>query len=357
MQVWYQSLDQAKRTVQSTLHHSLPLTYPTTIACSPHFSRWSDQCGRMYLTWFGVLRRGVHRQWLNYSYNINGQGFGIGYTTSSTTSQTPTITLTAGTGLYAPPWTAVVRAMNIAGYVDSVTTASFNYFPQPVIWYKFNSGDYSGTTIYNWATGLYDANTQATATVTTSNPSPVVGSGCFNINGSNYITLNNQLISSNTNAQLAGWSTYGWTPKSSLGYTWSMWFYWNGTSSGLLFNWTTGNIYQRFGLSPEGIINWGASFNGNMTSSFTTNTWHHMAFVIPPNISSTSTALLYIDGTLNRTLSNNTPGAEYQSYQPNYIGRENQGGGSTYQSAIDDFRFFALALTSTQISSIYNKTV
>ena len=205
---------------------------------------------------------------------------------------------------------------------------------------------------YNWATGLYDANTQSTAAVTTSNPSPAVGSGCFNINGSNYITLNNQLISSNTSAQQAGWSTTGWTPKSSLGYTWSIWFYWNGTA-GLLFDFSNSQ-YVRYCLGPGAIINWGASYNGNMTSSFTTNTWHHVALVIPSNITSSSTALLYVDGTVNITLSNNTPGSHYSLFQTDNIGKANPFA-STYPSAIDDFRFFAYALTSEQISSIYNK--
>ena len=104
---------------------------------------------------------------VTYTYNINGQGFGQGYTTSSSTSQTPTVTLLSGTGFYTAPWTVIVRATNTVGYVDSSTSASFTYFPQPVIWYKFETGDQVGLNLYNWATGLYDASFSTTNMIST----------------------------------------------------------------------------------------------------------------------------------------------------------------------------------------------
>ena len=90
---------------------------------------------------------------VNYTYNINGQGFGQGYTTSSTTSQTPTVTLTSGTGLYAAPWTVVVRAINTAGSVDSPASVSFNFYTVLV-----NSVSYGGTVQGSFSGSLSSGN-------------------------------------------------------------------------------------------------------------------------------------------------------------------------------------------------------
>ena len=63
---------------------------------------------------------------VTYTYNINGQGFGNGYTTTSTTSQTPTVTVSNVSGVYASPWTVIVRATSLAGLVDSAVSNTIN---------------------------------------------------------------------------------------------------------------------------------------------------------------------------------------------------------------------------------------
>ena len=237
--------------------------------------------------------------------------------------------------------------------------------PVPIIWYKFDTGDFVGSTIYNSATGLYDATMSTAVTATTSNPSPAVGTGCFNANSATYITLNNSVIATNAAASAAGWSSTGWTPLSSLGYTICMWYYYN--NPGYLFDFSTTGQFTRILLGPGSSINWGASYGGTMGGNGSAG-WHHVAFVIPANVTSSSTASLYIDGTLNATINNPTPGSTYSKYSPNYICRINQGNDGTnsfpgvappaiYPGAIDDFRIYAVVLTSTQISNIYNKTL
>ena len=167
---------------------------------------------------------------VTYTYNINGQGFGQGYTTSSSTSQTPTVTLLSRTGSYTAPWTVVVRATNTVGYVDSSTSASFTYFPQPVIWYKFETGDQVGLNLYNWETGLYDASFTTTNMISTTRFS--TGSASCYFDGTQSINIKPSILATNSNAVTAGFNSTGWTPKNTLGYTFTTWFYNTGNDWG-----------------------------------------------------------------------------------------------------------------------------
>jgi hypothetical protein len=319
-----------------------------------------------------VISGGLANGTTTYTYNI-GAGTGVGYTTSSNTSLTPIVTVTNSS---VNPWTVTVTA-TANGLSTTSSSISVEAFPLPIIWYKFNNGDQVGQNLYNWATGLYDASLTATGLISTSQFS--TGNASIYLNGSNYITINQTILSTYSLANSAGFNNsggaYGWYPNNAYGYTVTCWAYNNsgtdGWGAGIISwlqssSWTVGLIPQdrlAFGISnysPPGA--WGA---------IAYNTWMFFALVFPVGSTNASIApTLYVYGNNNTSvyyvtpqvssagdLALPSPGAPYTQlyigYNGNTMYSQRYKGFTGY---LDDFRFFPMALTSTQINSIYNKT-
>ena len=263
------------------------------------------------------------------------------------------------------PWTVIVRATNTTGYVDSPASV-INYFPLPVIWYKFETGDQVGQNLYNWATRLYDASFTTTNMISTTRF--YTGSASCYFDGTNSISIKPAIVSTNSNAVSAGFNSTGWTPKNTLGYTFTTWYYNTGASwSGSLFQFIYSSDHT-VGIVPNSRLEFGASNYAPPPGwgSIALNTWMFFALVFPAGSVSTSiNPTLYVYGNggdvsyniTNQVTSEGTLGV--YNYTTINLGT-NAGvsyiGAGVLNGYYDDFRMYAVALNSTQIHSIINRT-
>ena len=222
-----------------------------------------------------------------------------------------------------------------------------------------------GTTIYNWATGLYDGTCTATGMVSTTTYS--MGNASLYCNGSNYLTINSSVIATNSTANAAGFLSNGFNPNNGNGYTFTGWMYNTGGSWGqalyMFLNSGTGGPIC-IALVPgsrtmSGISNynpsmppWGEPFNS----------WVFFAVVYPSgSVTQYNNYTVYINGA-SVSVTPQVSGVGTIAGGPYNIMRLGYNSGAGYvanpgyfQGYIDDFRVYATALTSTQISALYNK--
>ena len=280
---WY--VDISATNLAGTTHGTTTVYAPPTPITAVISSSVSTNSFTITLT--GGLGTGV-----TYAYTVNISS--TGFTVSSTTTTTANFTsVTAG-----QPWTVGVTATNAYGS-QTATSSSFSAFPQPIIWYKFEVGDQSGLNLYNWATGLYDASLTATNLISTS--MYATGSASCYFDGTNSISIKPAILNTNSNAVAAGFNSTGWTPKNTLGYTFTTWFYNTGV------DWATAlfefiyNPDHTVAIVPQDRCSFGASNYspppGWGANGLALNTWMFFALVFPAGSVSTSIApTLYVYG-------------------------------------------------------------
>ena len=235
-------------------------------------------------------------------------------------------------------------------------TITYSTITPDLMWYKFESGDLSGTNLRNYATGDYLALCSASGMLSTT--TSAVGSGSLLMNGSTRITLANTAL----------------TPFSSTqSQTISIWFNCSSATPNastimcpylLAYNYT-------YTLDSIAIKNAGtnlltierSNFGAQYLSlagigTFGINTWQHYAMTVSNNSAGNWTIKNYFNGTLFSTATSTTLA---QSSSSSFIGSGQTAvmgynGDSNFIGNVDDFRVYSYALTATQISSIYNKT-
>jgi hypothetical protein len=224
----------------------------------------------------------------------------------------------------------------------------------PTIWYKFNAGDISGQTIYDYATRAYDgtvvngsASSISTTTFLTGNTD---STGSFNYTGGSHPKFQS------------------FTPSAS-GCTFSCWVKFSSPPTSFLqiFQFVSSGFPNSV-LSIQFANSTDASlFIGNSTVNNTYNnipfqisitnltTWYHFAVVL-----TNSAYLVYFNDVI---VLNYTPALnEYNSYilgitrTNNVLGTTQQNGQSYGNAFFDDFRVYNTALSRSNISALYNQT-
>ena len=215
--------------------------------------------------------------------------------------------------------------------------------------YTFDTGTYSGSTIY-------DVNGQNAATIvgsntidtTAANASPATGVGILNM-VSNTSPVNYVQLPS-------------FRPDMTYGTTFAFWLYMNNTTDSWSFAMSFGLDYTGSG---KGVVRFGTdgtnlnlavydSF-GNLTSNKTTtkvtNTWVHYIWVLTP----IGTWYLYANGKLLTTFT----GVIYltdQLYAANSLGRTNWASTPSFGGRLDDFRVYKRALSSVEAFMLYKSS-
>jgi len=221
--------------------------------------------------------------------------------------------------------------------VDNMNTyLSQKWKPLP-LWYKFESGNLSGTSVTNFGTlGVGIVSTGATISTT----SYFVGTGSLSLTSS-YMTIPDP----------------GFTTR---GLTITAWFKYPSTTNGWtrLFEFGNGKDSNNFGYAPKnGLFVYQGStamWANGVGGGFADNAWHHVGITLTyaPSGSATSTINIYIDGVVKYT----TTTGYYPLILPRtqcYIGKSSWPTDPNATGNVDDFRFYNCAMTAEDVIAIY----
>jgi len=231
-----------------------------------------------------------------------------------------------------------------------------------ILWYKFNSTDLSsnGLNLLNSTTGDYNA------LCTTSN---MIVNNALNLDAINSIDLkltNNTTITSFTTTQSVSYTCWIYVTnlntQANPSYMWSIPItmaynqqYWNILPFEFQYSNSTSFIWQRSNIG-------GDCLTINNPPSINYNTYAHYAFIVENTGTSLWTFKRYVNNILIDTLlstATNNPSLIPFSFA-NYPSKINSTFDSSSQyfknttGALDDFRVYNYALTSSQVTSIYN---
>jgi titin len=254
------------------------------------------------------------------------------------------------TGLTAfTSYTVTIQSVNAGGSSASSSSTTFttvSVMPTTglVFYYPFNN-DY-----LNYATasdGVVDIS--GVLNTTFSNNPVKLGAYCLNLNNSGYITLPLSTLNNLAAGTIACWV---YLNSSSDKYTITSKQRNGSNTYGLL---TIGHNWDNLNVSNPGYIYWhpNNAFGTSLasTTQLVANTWYHIAVSF-----SSSSASIYINGSLNSTKNGNSSIAnDMTSTQTSFIGRW-FADGSTYglfNGYIDDFRIYNIALSSNDVANIY----
>jgi len=213
-----------------------------------------------------------------------------------------------------------------------------------LVYLKFDTGDFSGNTLANYATGtaVY-TNIKFSGVISAKLNTTVnkVGSGCMDVSD----------LSGNTVTRY----TYDFSGNTGP-YSIAVWFKTNSSLNGTIFD-LAGTTYIRFistslQIGTESIpsaprVVYGTPFTG----AYQNNAWHHVVYVMP----STGSSSVYINGTFIQTINNAFPITNYFGGQNITIGN-NTYGGSPFFGYIDDVRVYTRVLTAAEVTTIYTNT-
>jgi len=227
--------------------------------------------------------------------------------------------------------------------------ASLKYY------YTFNKGTTYNNTLFNYASGSYDG------ILSSPNP-PIFSTTNYKINNQSCFFNNSTAVNGNATIN----TTYNYITLPSLNTS----NYTNGFTTSFWFNTPsfTNNIYTAIlsiGINATNLVSIG--FNGsnlnlcfdisntnpnfNIGPTIVINTWYHVAWTITP----AGVHVLYINGTAYTPTSNGSTFISNLTY-PVYLGLNHNASYYYYYGYLNDFRIYNRALSSTEITSIYNYT-
>jgi Concanavalin A-like lectin/glucanases superfamily len=216
-----------------------------------------------------------------------------------------------------------------------------------LIWYNFDSTtELNSTTLFNYATNAYDSITLGGGSINTTTKK--FGSGSLYSGGQG--GANNAFITAN-NITPPIYNTGG-------GYTITFWMYLPQSPYGSFVSWGAGlpsNFYWAGGTNAQLIF--GATGTGNNCTytygSLSLNTWYFIAAVVSYPSPTTSTITFYISTTSQPTASSFSQTVNYVPSSNSIPIQFSQLSNATYEY-IDDFRYYNVPLSLSQIQTIYN---
>lgn len=297
--------------------------------------------GKQLIT-FGVTTGGAFQ-------TLTNNSTGLSYTNVDFFSATPSV-ITFKTSASASSFVTQADANvtnGITNYVDiggsaglienAVTTST-----SPVLWYKFNTEDVTGSSLTNYGSAGTGGNgTMNSTTINTSIKK--FGTGSLLINPS-YLTLPNVSVGTGIKFSISFWF-YMTTANSSAGFV----SFYTGYPSGFIYFGTTANVLY-FGFENK---NYQTTLD--VTNSTNWNKWHFVAV----SFSNNTTNTINLNGTnttFNMASSYNT--VNYNTSN-NFIGINSLDVNKTknWTGYVDSFRFFNVALTSAELTNLYNEGV
>lgn len=250
------------------------------------------------------------------------------------------------------------KTLMIFAAIGSLATTSYAV-PDPslVAWYKFD--ETSGTTAANEVSGSTAGTITGGVTV---NQTGISG-GAYLFNDSNgYVDMGNanffSSITTSGQLTLSAWVKTGVTTGNrntilfagddtktqtyiDLGYS--------GTGTGTPSPSTPGRAYTR--VRPNN-ISAGTGVDGIFTPAVNNNAWDHL--VMTMNVS-TSLVSIYMNGTLQSTMTLTSPNNVFPTFNNFEVGRLGRSSPTDYFGGlIDDVQVYSSALTGTQVNWLFN---
>jgi hypothetical protein len=295
--------------------------------------------GKRLIT-FGVTTGGTFQ-------TLTADSTGLSYTNVDFFSATPSAITFKTTGAYSSFVTQVDANVtnNITNYADvgsgsgllenAVTTSA-----QPRLWYKFNTEDVVGSSLTNYGTLSGGNATRNSTTIDTSIKK--FGTGSLKINPS-YVTLPTVSVGTGVKFSLSFWF-YMTTANTNAGFV----SFLTGYPFGFIYFGTTNNVLY-FGFENK---NYQTSFQ--VTNSANWNKWHFVAV----SFSNNTTNTINLNGT--NTTFNMVSQYNVLNYNvTNIIGSNALDANKTnnWTGYVDSLRFFNIALTSTELTNLYNEGI
>ena len=248
-----------------------------------------------------------------------------------------------------------------------------------VYYYNFNMDSYSGSTIYNYATGAYSSVGAATmydgsgnlATGLISNFAPNCGNGSLLLNNSrginayqNYYVQMPAFVSPSAVAG-NGMSFCVWINNNNIyniGQLYARVFdFGNGTSDNINMFVTANQAYTATTLNIGIQVLQGGTITGafyDTTTIVAENTFHHIVWTMAYTSTPGVTWLLYVDGVLIQSTINNATLTIWPAYIKRsncYIGRSPVGYGDPFfNGMIDEFRYYTRAISAAEVTTLFN---
>jgi Concanavalin A-like lectin/glucanases superfamily len=208
------------------------------------------------------------------------------------------------------------------------------------LWYSFETGTVSGTSLTNLGNGRSSTATLLNgASVSTSDYAVGTGALYLDASKSQYVRI----------------SSFTFTNGISI----SLWFKANSVTTGVrIFDFGNGapsnNIVMYFSNDNLAVLtvvdsyNYNKKYADNVVSSVNDNTWRHIVWTID----SSGNWAIYLNGNIYwYGTSYNYPNTVARSY--NYIGKSSNGD-PYYDGYIDDFGMYQLVLTANDVLNIYS---
>ena len=229
----------------------------------------------------------------------------------------------------------------------------------PLLFYKFNQGDITGSTVKNYGTLSGDGTIgSGVNTVTISNSTYKVGDGSLKLNSGYIVATSSISFSLLTNGvSFSFWYNSTYTNGNSRVFDFGI----NNTNgTAITFSNTDNANKSSFYLQ---VIQTGVN-TGNISTitptqiydiiiNFFDGNWHHYVWTLTYSASDRQTSIykIYQDGVLKGTFSGNWFPTATTTY--NYIGRSNYGDVPYMQNFMDDFRMYDRVLSQSEITSLY----
>ena len=254
--------------------------------------------------------------------------------------------------------------MGYTPYVNPAPAAPDN------VWYKFEKGDISGTTVKNYATNTYTGTiavpsvfgaVSLSSTNNIDSSTNVVGMSSLFLDSKQHINFSTNSASGTTNPPSALLSVSFWAKNTLTSITrkdFPIWYYGPGQ------DWISqNNFYISYGVWTEPSNNFiSFSFNNALywtteaqTGTFRTDEkWHHFCVV-----ADLTTVKLYYDASMviNKNVTN--PVNTSQNYAYRYLGTDYHFNTSPatephFKGYFDDYRMYNSALTAADVSGLYS---
>ena len=290
------------------------------------------------------------------------------YTASGTPGQAGayvSLDLTAGyTGTTIRYFELTRTGMGYTPYINPAPAAPDN------VWYKFEKGDISGTTVKNYATNTYTGTiavpsvfgaVSLSSTNNIDSSTNVVGMSSLFLDSKQHINFSTNSASGTTKPPSALLSVSFWAKNTLTSITrkdFPLWYYGPGQ------DWLSqNNFYISYGVWTDPSKN-AISFSFNnalywtteaQTGTFRTDEkWHHFCVV-----ADLTTVKLYYDASMviNKNVTN--PVNTSQNYAYRYLGTDFHFNGTPatgpyFKGYFDDYRMYNSALTAADVSGLYS---
>lgn len=160
----------------------------------------------------------------------------------------------------------------------------------------------------------------------------------------------------------SGFTSTGWYPLTTQGYSFTFWAYTTAGWTGSGFTWISGSNDWYITVNPGGRVSFGQSnYNGYPATAPADGSWGFYALIFPINSVTLNNKPILWQNDVSYTITPQVGGtgslAPFGKYNtPFYLGSNANAaymGQGTYTGYLDDFRMYNIALTNNQVANVY----